>query len=106
MYQRRIVIGAIGGDGHKEAAMAFGKAVAQQGCILLTGGTLQKYESESNEVKDAAMFGAKSAEITGAVARLIGILPNNEGKEIWVTTNRHLFLDTGLIGIAHLPSRN
>jgi len=96
MYQRRIVIGAIGGDGHKEAAMAFGKAVAEQGCILLTGGKLQKDESESGEVKDAAMFGAKSAEATGAVARLIGILPNNEGKEIWVTTNRHLFLDTGL----------
>ena len=53
MYQRRIVIGAIGGDGHKEAAMAFGKAVAEQGCILLTGGKLQEDESESGEVKDS-----------------------------------------------------
>jgi len=96
MYQRRIVIGVIGGDGLKEAVLSFGKAVAEQGCILLTGGKLQKDESESGEVKDAAMFGAKSAEATGAVARLIGILPNNESKEIWVTTDHHLFLDTGL----------
>jgi uncharacterized protein (TIGR00725 family) len=91
MNQRRIVIGAIGGDRHKDAAIAFGKAVAERGCILLTGGELR----ESDEVKDAAMVGARSAEKdTGAVARLIGILPSD--KERWVATSRGLFLDTGL----------
>jgi uncharacterized protein (TIGR00725 family) len=92
MNQRRIVIGAIGGDRHKDAAIAFGKAVAEQGCILLTGGKLQ----ESDEVKNAAMTGARSAEATGAVARLVGILPSDKDKELWVATSRRLFLDTGL----------
>ncbi|SIO02211.1 TIGR00725 family protein [Bradyrhizobium erythrophlei] len=85
------MIGAIGGDRHQDAAKAFGKAVAEQGCILLTGG---RELQESDEVKDAAMIGARSAEITGAVARLVGILPSE--KESWVATSRRLFLDTGL----------
>ncbi|MBR1214657.1 hypothetical protein [Bradyrhizobium sp. JYMT SZCCT0180] len=92
MAQRRIVIGAIGGDRHKDAAMVLGKAVAEHGCILLTGGKLR----ESGEVKDAAMYGASIAEATGAAARLVGILPSEKNKELWVATSRRLFLDTGL----------
>ena len=42
------------------------------------------------------MNGARSAEATGAVARLVGILPSDKDKELWVATSRCLFLDTGL----------
>jgi uncharacterized protein (TIGR00725 family) len=91
MKQRRIVIGAIGGNRQKIAAVAFGKAVAEAGCILLTGGRIR----DSDEVKDAAMVGAVSAEASGSVARLVGILPSD--KMGWdETRNRSLFLETGL----------
>jgi uncharacterized protein (TIGR00725 family) len=91
MSPRRIVIGAIGGDRQKDAANAFGKAVAEAGCILLTGGKLQ----DTEEVKDAAMMGAVCAEACGAVARLIGILPSDDIE--WdESRSKSLFLATGL----------
>jgi uncharacterized protein (TIGR00725 family) len=89
--QRRIVIGAIGGDRQKEAAIDFGKAVAEAGCILLTGGELR----ESDEVKDAAMLGAASARTTGSTARLVGIIPSDVTE--WdESVEKALFLRTGL----------
>jgi uncharacterized protein (TIGR00725 family) len=89
--QRRVIIGAVGGDRQKDAAKAIGRAVAEAGCILLTGGNPQ----DSDEVKDAAMVGAASAEAGSSVARLIGILPSHA--VIWDdSTDRRLFLHTGL----------
>lgn len=91
MKNRRIIIGAIGGDRQKDAAKAFGKTVAEAGCILLTGGKLRN----SDEVKDAAMIGAVCAESSGVAARLVGILPSKEIE--WdETSNKSLFLATGL----------
>lgn len=91
MAQRRIIIGAIGGDGQKEAAVALGKAVAEAGCILLTGGELR----DSDEVKDAAMLGAASTRATGSTPRLVGIIPSNIPK--WdESVENALFLRTGL----------
>jgi uncharacterized protein (TIGR00725 family) len=88
--KRRIIIGAIGGDRQKESAMALGKAVVEAGCILLTGGKIQ----DSDEVKDAAMLGAASAEAGGSVARLVGILPSEN--IVWDESIIHrLFLQTG-----------
>jgi uncharacterized protein (TIGR00725 family) len=88
---RRIIIGAVGGDKQKEVAMAFGKAVAEAGCILLTGGKPQ----DSDEVKDAALLGAAAAESGNSVARIVGILPSET--EAWeMETDRRLFLHTGL----------
>jgi uncharacterized protein (TIGR00725 family) len=91
MKKRRIVIGAIGGNRQTDAAKAFGKTVAEAGCILLTGGKLRN----SDEVKDAAMIGAVCAESSGTAARLVGILPSKE-IEWEETRNKSLFLATGL----------
>jgi uncharacterized protein (TIGR00725 family) len=89
--QRRIIIGAIGGDRQKDAAVALGKAVAQAGCILLTGGELR----DSDEVKDAAMLGAASALATGSTPRLVGIIPSDMTE--WdESVENALFLRTGL----------
>jgi uncharacterized protein (TIGR00725 family) len=99
MQHRRIIIGAIGGDRQRDAARAFGRAVAQAGCILLTGGRLQ----DSDEVKDAAMKGAVSIEAESSLARLVGILPtsgiewDDSRAPKWDESRaRSLFLETGL----------
>jgi uncharacterized protein (TIGR00725 family) len=91
MTDRRIIIGAIGGDKQAAASEAFGASVARAGCILLTGGKPQ----HGGEVKDASMRGAISVEAQGLAARLVGIIPSS------VTTwdeihPRRLILYTGL----------
>jgi predicted Rossmann-fold nucleotide-binding protein len=100
---RRIIVGAIGGDRQKEGALALGKAVAEAGCILLTGGKLLTGQDPgANEVKHAAMIGAVSAKGAGSIARLVGIIPDNRteivpGERNWdESVEKSLFLLTGL----------
>lgn len=88
---RRVIVGAIGGDGQKSIGLEFGAAVARAGYILLTGGQVK----DSDEIKDAVMVGGEQAEGGDAVARLIGILPG--GPIDWDTRlDKRLFLHTGL----------
>ena len=73
MKRRCVILGAIGGDKQEDAARAFGAAVAEAGCILLTGGG----DRDDDEVKNASIHGAMTAERRGAaVARFVGILPS------------------------------
>jgi uncharacterized protein (TIGR00725 family) len=89
--QRRPVVGVIGGDRQSDAAKAFGKLVAKAECILLTGGKPQC----TDEVKDAAMVGAVSAEADKSIARLIGIIPCTAVS--WDQQSEYrLFLKTGI----------
>ncbi len=74
MGARRVIVGAVGGDGYAAAARSFGAAVARAGCILLTGGGDQC----GNEVKNASICGAlsegRASQHSGVVARFVGIL--------------------------------
>jgi uncharacterized protein (TIGR00725 family) len=90
MEERRIIIGAIGGDKQREAAYAFGEAVAASGCILLTGGG----DRDDDEVKNASVQGAAAAERSGAIARIVGILPSDQ--LAWQRFPHRLLLHTGL----------
>jgi uncharacterized protein (TIGR00725 family) len=91
MPERCLVVGAIGGDRQRSLGVAFGTEVARRGWILLSGGDV----ADSDEIKNATMLGADSAERQGAVARLVGILPSKS--EHWRQPSlRRLFLETGL----------
>lgn len=99
VYQRRVIIGAIGGDRQMSAGLELGKIVTQRGLILLTGGRLlpQATVESRGEVKDASMLGAFEAEPHSA--RLIGILPTDgSSRPHWEYSEgaRQLFLHTGL----------
>lgn len=101
----RCIIGVIGGDdsAQTEAARQVGREIARTGQILLTGGE----PVNNNDVKNAAMWGAKQAEddflrrasssIPGVPvrARMIGILKSERVE--WSAPNPCcLFLRTGL----------
>jgi hypothetical protein len=92
MSERRIIIGAIGGDKQKDAAYAFGHAVAELGCILLTGGG----DKDDEEVKNAAfqgMLGLQSGQ--RFVPRSVGVLPATQVAWDWPLPT-HLLLHSGL----------
>lgn len=72
MSQRRIVIGAIGGDNQQSSAKLFGAALAHAGCILLTGGGVIVDE----EVKNATVQGMREAG-DGSVLRHVGVIPSS-----------------------------
>ncbi|MFQ3451744.1 hypothetical protein PMN64_00245 [Bradyrhizobium sp. UFLA01-814] len=74
--QRRAIIGVFGGDQQSVAGKEFGALVARAGYILLTGGN----GKDDKEIKNATMIGATEAagSSPSVVARLIGILPNQE----------------------------
>lgn len=95
MTRRRIVIGVIGGDRQVEWARMFGRAVAEAGCILLTGGG----DRNDQQVKNATFFGTNPPEQAAIAARAIGILPAEQGSDA-VAWNYfappHLLLETGL----------
>ena len=91
MPERCFVVGAIGGDRQRSLGVAFGSEVAKRGWILLSGGEV----ADTDEIKNATMLGADSAERQGAVARLVGILPSKS--VLWRQPSfRRLFLETGL----------
>ncbi|MGY2492222.1 SLOG cluster 4 domain-containing protein [Cupriavidus sp. CP313] len=91
MNERRVIIGAIGGDKQKGAAQEFGRAVAQAGCILLTGGG----DQDDDEVENATVHGALAAQRDkSAVARAVGILPAEGVAWDWRSPT-HLLLYTG-----------
>lgn len=97
MVQRRIVLGAIGGDGQKSCALAFGAAAARAGCIVLTGGG----DDTDDEVKNAVIEGARAVSTPNTTARFVGILPCSESRQgSHVEWNRPtpngLLLQTGL----------
>lgn len=87
--KRQVIIGAIGGDKQRQAAIDFGQAVAKADCILLTGGG----DIDSDGVKDASKLGAEDAGRNGAIARFVGILPSNKCE--WITTPSSLLFYTG-----------
>jgi hypothetical protein len=96
--RERCIIGVIGGDEstQADAARRVGAEIARAGQILLTGGK----PIDTNEVKNAAMWGAKLAQNGSTaevpvVARMIGIL-NSEAVEWNVPDSCSLFLKTGL----------
>lgn len=91
MDERRVIIGAIGGANQKVAAQEFGRAVAQAGCILLTGGGAR----DDGEVKNATVQGALAAQDTSAVARAVGVLPAERVDWEWPSSS-HLLLHTGV----------
>jgi uncharacterized protein (TIGR00725 family) len=89
---RRVIVGAIGGDREDAGrdAEAFGAAVARAGLILTTGGK----PSGGPAVKNAAMRGAADS---GAIARLIGFLPQKDAPAGWVYVRPYrLMIGTGL----------
>ena len=98
LFRTRCLVGVIGGDDsvQSEAARQFGAEIVRAGQILLTGGT----PVNTNEVKNAAMWGAMQAEERSAGeepvrARMIGIL--NSQTEDWDTSHPcRLYLRTGL----------
>jgi hypothetical protein len=97
MDQRRIILGAIGGDCHEESAAELGKAVARAGCILLTGGG----DEVNREVKNATIQGARNASQYGAKPRYIGILssklaPPNQPVQWMPRDDAGILLHTGL----------
>lgn len=71
MSQRRVVIGAIGGDDQQGPAECFGAALANAGCILLTGGG----DKVNQEVKNATVQGMRKAG-NGSALRHVGVLPS------------------------------
>lgn len=105
MAQRRLMVGAIGGDFNLNSGEELGEEVARRGWILLTGGTVRQRSLivAKGEVKESAMLGAASLESEGVIPRLIGILPEPgaEGEEarkpVWNRPSPYrLFLHTGL----------
>lgn len=97
MVQRRVVLGAIGGDGQKFCALELGAAAARAGCIVLTGGG----DTTDDEVKNAVIQGARSVSTSGVTARFVGILPRPESqldaRVEWIRlTPNGVLLKTGL----------
>jgi predicted Rossmann-fold nucleotide-binding protein len=98
MLRNRCIVGVIGGDESAQvgAARQVGAEIAKVGQIILTGGT----PVNTNDVKNAALWGAHQAEKTGTGsssvrARMIGIL--NSEQVDWNTPHPcRLFLKTGL----------
>jgi len=86
---RRIIVGAIGGDRQQQAARALGRAVAQAGCILLTGGG----ERDADEVKNATRFGAEEVGRSGGTCRFVGVLPSETRQ--WITFGSSLLFYSG-----------
>jgi hypothetical protein len=86
--ERRIIIGAIGGGVEPTAigdVKAFGGAVAEAGCILLTGGPPPEATGHSSRVepavKNVTMLGSVEAAAVrkpAVISRLIGILPSSD----------------------------
>lgn len=86
---RRYIVGAIGGDStDADFATAFGRAIADRGLILTTGGR----PSLGTAVKNAAMRGA--AKVHG---RLIGFLPISDRPIERTENSKQLLIDTGLV---------
>jgi hypothetical protein len=91
MCARRVLLGAIGGDRQEDAARCFGCAVAQAGCILLTGGG-DKNDPNLDEVKNATVLGMQSE--SPIVPRAIGVLPSETVAWDWPGPS-HLLLRSG-----------
>jgi uncharacterized protein (TIGR00725 family) len=91
MHQRRIIVGVIGGDDQQEMAIEIGAAVAQAGCILLTGGG----DKLDEHVKNAAMHGARGSSQIGGSTRYIGVLPSEVKRWEW-RGEKGLLLHTGM----------
>jgi predicted Rossmann-fold nucleotide-binding protein len=98
ILRKRCIVGVIGGDEsvQVEAARQVGEEIAKASQIILTGGM----PLDSNEVKNAALWGAHQAErrsrwFTSVRARMIGILKSKQVE--WDTAHPcRLFLKTGL----------
>lgn len=110
MRKHRLVIGVVGASRHMnrrsntereeilKLAREIGEETTARQKILLTGG---KPDSGNERVRDCAMAGAKSRGTQAEPARLVSVLPTQNGSSIDVTpafsvTCKHLIIQTDL----------